>query len=238
MTDNPGVIIDEYGEYDDWFELYNGNTQTYDLRGLFISDDNDHPTKYQIPYSEKPLNLYPEKQKVFWADNQVYQGNNHVNFKLDNEGEKLILSYTNGKELITIDKIDFGLQKELYSYGREYDGVNLWMFQEPSPGRGNNYSRMINIETFTHEKAKANYKVYPNPTNSFLFIEQNGQDKFPFNKQVQIFDITGKMCINESIKKSQNICKFNVHDLKPGIYILRITVKDNIEFSGKISIIK
>ncbi len=40
---------DEWGEFADWIELYNGTDEPVTLSGLFLTDDLDEPTKWQIP---------------------------------------------------------------------------------------------------------------------------------------------------------------------------------------------
>jgi len=51
MADNETIIEDpdEAGQYPDWIELYNGTNEPVTLSGLFLTDDLDEPTKWQIP---------------------------------------------------------------------------------------------------------------------------------------------------------------------------------------------
>jgi len=55
MADNKSTIEDpaETGEYPDWIELYNGTSDTIILSGMFLTDDLNDPTKWQIrtPFS-------------------------------------------------------------------------------------------------------------------------------------------------------------------------------------------
>jgi hypothetical protein len=50
MADNQTTIEDpaESGEYPDWIELYNGSGDTVILNGLFLTDDLNDPTKWEI----------------------------------------------------------------------------------------------------------------------------------------------------------------------------------------------
>ena len=50
MADNEATIEDpaEPGEFPDWIELYNGTDDTVILSGLFLTDDLNDPTKWQI----------------------------------------------------------------------------------------------------------------------------------------------------------------------------------------------
>ena len=50
MADNKSTIEDpaEPGEFPDWIELYNGTSETIILSGMFLTDDLNDPTKWQI----------------------------------------------------------------------------------------------------------------------------------------------------------------------------------------------
>ncbi|HCO95536.1 MAG TPA: hypothetical protein DIU00_16575, partial [Phycisphaerales bacterium] len=50
MADNKSTIEDpaESGEFPDWIELYNGTSDTIILSGMFLTDDLNDPTKWQI----------------------------------------------------------------------------------------------------------------------------------------------------------------------------------------------
>ena len=62
MADNETTIEDpaESGEYPDWIELYNGSDDTLILNGLFLSDDLNDPTKWEIRSPVSGANLREE----------------------------------------------------------------------------------------------------------------------------------------------------------------------------------
>ncbi len=49
MAENDWFIQDNFGEYDDWLELYNASGVTVDLSGMYLTDDPDDPTDWMIP---------------------------------------------------------------------------------------------------------------------------------------------------------------------------------------------
>ena len=75
-----GSIADEHGETDDWIELYNGSDFDVNLQGLYLSDDPDELSKWQI---EEPLTIPAKGFVLIWLDNQPDQGNNHASFKIE-----------------------------------------------------------------------------------------------------------------------------------------------------------
>ena len=42
---------DQYGKYEDWIELYNTSDLPVDIGSYYLSDDEDEPTKWQLPAS-------------------------------------------------------------------------------------------------------------------------------------------------------------------------------------------
>ena len=48
MADNDTIVADEYGEYDDWLEIYNAGLTSVDLGGMYLTDDLSEPTKWMI----------------------------------------------------------------------------------------------------------------------------------------------------------------------------------------------
>ena len=62
MADNETTVEDpdESGEYPDWIELYNGSEEPIALNGLFLTDDLDEPTKWQIPLAVTGTTLREE----------------------------------------------------------------------------------------------------------------------------------------------------------------------------------
>jgi hypothetical protein len=50
MADNDGFIQDNFGEYDDWIEIYNAGPNTVNLGGMYLTDNLSDPTEWMIPF--------------------------------------------------------------------------------------------------------------------------------------------------------------------------------------------
>ncbi len=136
-----GIYTDEYGETDDWLELYNAGSDPVYLGGLYLSDDADDLQKWQISSS---TNLLPNDFSLIWADDQAEQGGLHASFKLKSEGETLFLSQLLDGDLIVLDQIDYPSTALNLSYGRKQDGSNDWItFGVPTPKTSNNDSGLF-----------------------------------------------------------------------------------------------
>ena len=57
LTSNKTIISDGFGEYDDWIEIYNNSNESFNLGGMYITDDINNPTKHKIEQA-KFLNIY------------------------------------------------------------------------------------------------------------------------------------------------------------------------------------
>jgi hypothetical protein len=101
---------------DDWFELYNTDTNVVALGGLYLSDTPSSPAITRIP----PLSFIEAGGHPRFVADGSDAGGNHVNFKLSKSGESLVLTASNGAT--TIDTITFSTQVTDVSQGRLPDG--------------------------------------------------------------------------------------------------------------------
>ncbi|HWB07269.1 MAG TPA: lamin tail domain-containing protein [Verrucomicrobiales bacterium] len=141
MADNSGSVLDPAdNNNDDWFELHNPTAQPVSLAGWKLSDDPANPGLFTIPANWTiPANGY----LLVWADDQTAQNpappvaNSalHVNFKLNNDGETIVLSAPDNRE---IDRVAFGEQSNDGVEGRYPDsGAGIAALTVPSPGTAN-----------------------------------------------------------------------------------------------------
>lgn len=128
-------ILDEYGEANDWIEIYNNNDYAVNIAGVFFTDSLNLPGKFRIPSrSPDSTNIPPQERLILWADNQAEQGVLHLDFALSGKGEELALVNTNGKQIL--DSITFPNQYANFSYGRKSDTLS-WQLMRPTPGEPN-----------------------------------------------------------------------------------------------------
>ena len=127
--------FDQYGENNDWIELYNTTNNSIYLGSFFLSDDETDYTKWSLPNINIPAN----SAIVFFASGKGSQYDSfHTNFKLSSEGEPLILSNQNG---LPIDNIIVPRLKTDISYGRVSDGAtDCGYFDVSTPGSTNSSS--------------------------------------------------------------------------------------------------
>ncbi|MEL7530621.1 MAG: lamin tail domain-containing protein, partial [Bacteroidota bacterium] len=120
MAMNDTVIVDTSGEAEDWIELYNSGATALDIGGIFLTDDKDELTKWQLATN---LSVPPGGFVNFWADDDPEEGAQHTNFKIDNEGEWIALVQRIGSNVTILDSVSVPGLAENISYGRIADGV-------------------------------------------------------------------------------------------------------------------
>jgi hypothetical protein len=67
MASNTNIIQDEYGGYEDWIEIYNATDSTFNIGGLFFSDDISDLKKWQLPDTSNLTVIDSMGFLVLWA---------------------------------------------------------------------------------------------------------------------------------------------------------------------------
>ena len=136
LASNSSMGTDEFGESDDWIEIYNRGDRAIDLAGYHITDDLTAHDKYVIPSGSPAVTTILAKGfLLIWCDGQPDQGPLHTGFKLSASGEQIGFYDPTGD---TLDELTFGAQTTDVSYGRTVDGGSTWAyFTAPTPGASN-----------------------------------------------------------------------------------------------------
>jgi len=149
-----GGFADPQGDYDDWIEIYNSGDAAIDMGGMYLTDDLNEPTRWQIPdNSPVETTISAHGYLLIWADNDIADGTLHAGFSLSKDGEQIGLFASNGTTMI--DTIVFGEQITNISYGRYPDaGDDLRFFTSPTPAAENQraYLGVVQAPEFSHER--------------------------------------------------------------------------------------
>lgn len=200
---------DEYGDKDDYIEIYNNGNQSIDIGGWFLSDALFNPTKVQIPITDPSITTIPAKGRiVFWADNEPHQGVLHIGLKLDKDGETLLLSKKNFSNFpVIVDSVTFPAFNADMSYSRTYDGSSVWIVQTPT-------INCSNLLTGSELNVVSQVFIYPTiVTESFTVLNASG-------KGLVITDLTGKALYRSACQSDSETIYTN--DLKKGMYFVTV----------------
>ena len=142
---NIDMFVDPSFNYGSWVELYNPTSKAVSLNYLYVSDDADNLTKYNLGKSRGSI---PAKgYHVLWFDHYNLQFPSQINFKLDYDGGTIYISDSEGN-LITSQ--DYPAAYPRTSYARTTDGGNEWGYTaSPTPKKSNASS------TFADERVEA-----------------------------------------------------------------------------------
>lgn len=209
LTSN-SVQEDEYGESNDWIELFNRSGNVVDLSGAHLSDTI--ADLFRWTFRQGTL-IGPGEYLMVWADDDEEQWFHHTNFNLNSIGETLLLSDSTGN---VMDQIVFPLQAQDISYGRYPNGFGDWSYMETTYAAQNNTPLSVSK---LHSLSEA-ILVWPNPATTNLFLKSESS---PLHSMA-IFDLSGKKVGGKSINSSQ--VEIDLSHYSAGLYILNVALEN------------
>ena len=150
MAFNESVINDPddpNNRFEDWIEIYNSSASPVNMAGMYLTDDPDDPTRWQIPGG---VTIPAGGYLIFWADNDEEQGDTHTGFRISRENGEIGLFDTNAKRNMLVDTITYGGQPTDFSCGRIKDGEDPWIISaDATPGYANAFPLGTHKMTWT-----------------------------------------------------------------------------------------
>lgn len=134
MSGNKTAVLDDQGQYSDWFELYNPNDAPVDMTGWGLSDNQKKPIEWTFPNIQIPTNgyilVYCSGKAVSVAGKPL-----HANFRLSSKGDAIILTDNKGA---IVDQLEVPAMDANTSYGRTPADPSKWaQFTKFTPGFSN-----------------------------------------------------------------------------------------------------
>lgn len=193
---------DEFGEFDDWIELYNRSDNPISTAGLYLSDEEDNPTKWALPN----LTLGAGEYAIIWADEQGAQGSSHANFKLSSLGEFISLAFADGTY---IDSYTYLAAEAENTFARLPNGAGPFVFNTPTLG-------FTNDPVSVTENMLPEFSIYPNPASSNLNIYAENRASF----QAELYSPQGNLVKQKSLSQTDGL--LDISNLSAGIYLLKL----------------
>ncbi|MBC8486699.1 MAG: CotH kinase family protein, partial [Bacteroidetes bacterium] len=228
LASNDSCNIDNFGEYEDWIEIFNCGDLPFDIGGLYFSDDLENPKLYQIPTNVSHLTtVKPDSFLILWADSDTSQGALHLNFKLDKSGESLSITRISNGEINYIDLLYYLKQNTDVSYGRLPDGSNNWCnFSVPTPG----YSNRSVATDYRQSGLPRDFALeqnYPNPFNERTNISY--QLPYSTHVNISIYNMLGqlvKTLVNGNKEAGFYTVNWDAAGVSSGLYLYTIQAGD------------
>ena len=193
---------DEFGEFDDWIELYNRSDNPISTAGLYLSDEEDNPTKWALPN----LTLGAGEYAIIWADEQGAQGSSHANFKLSSLGEFISLAFADGTY---IDSYTYLAAEAENTFARLPNGAGPFVLNTPTLG-------FTNDPVSVTENMLPEFSIYPNPASSNLNIYAENRASF----QAELYSPQGNLVKQKSLSQTDGL--LDISNLSAGIYLLKL----------------
>ena len=169
MTKNTYTLKDNFNEYSDYIEIYNGYNNTVNLENYHISDMEFETSRWTFPNIEIKAHEY----LLIYATvrNTCKDNICHTNFKLSSKGEVLTLTDPNGN---IINKFTYPETSNDIAYG--FVGNNYKILDKPTPGKENTkefkYSKVSNKDLYINEYMSHNKNISYDTTGKYSdFVE-------------------------------------------------------------------
>jgi hypothetical protein len=207
--------LDEEGDKEDWIEVYNKGSEDIQLGGLYITDDIANKRKYQIKTKGSETVIVPGEYKILYADEELFDGPLHVNFKLSGNGESVGIYQMVGDELQTLDQITFTEHSAISSFSRIPDLTGPFVLTaKPTPMSENIYEKVV---VATEQQLESSITIYPNPSRGSFHIQSPS-----VIREVKVFTMTGQKLHQVSPMEDEVI--ISMDQFNSGMYLVEITV--------------
>ena len=123
VSADDGIYVNDYFKRKDWVELYNTTDKDIDAEGMFLTDNPEKPEKYQITKGESQAStiIPAHGYLIIWCDKESPLSQLHAPFKLDNDGDELMLT---AADKSWTDRFVYAAHTSDQTVGRFPDGSN------------------------------------------------------------------------------------------------------------------
>jgi hypothetical protein len=207
MASNATTAADQDEEYDDWIELYNSGSESIDLEGYYLSDDETDLTQWAFPSG---TTIDANGYLIVWADKDEDQEGLHATFKLSASGESIYLTNSTGA---IVDSVSFTDQTDDISFGRLPNGTGDFEVMSPSFNATND----VVSSTHTSSLVSTDFNIYPNPFDESFYLDIT--DGTQEEKTVSIYNLNGTVIYQNTISDNTWV---DASNWVSGMYIVRI----------------
>lgn len=148
------IYVNEYWKQTDWVELYNNSDIEVDVAGMYLSDNAEKLTKWQIEAggSDVSTRIAPHGYLIIWCDKLATHTLLHAPFKLAEEGDVLLTA----SDESWADRLHYSAHQGDETAGRYPDGSSdVYIMNVPTierPNIGSTY--IIDLEQPTETVLK------------------------------------------------------------------------------------
>lgn len=204
QAENLTTADDQWGEFADWVELYNGSSQDINLEGYFLSDKIGDPTQYVFPDTIMPANSY----LIIWCDQGLFEPGLHTFFKLGASGDDILLS---NADTLTIDYVRFDVQIPDDTEGRFPNGTGPIECMAPTYSMSNG-----GVMSLFDNQVPESFEIWPNPSKGQISITNESNNL----ESLTVYNSQGQLILQDQI--APGLVQLDFSEFRPGLYILNI----------------
>ena len=172
-----GIYVNDYFKRNDWIELYNTTNEPIDVEGMYLTDNVNKPTKYQISKNNALIStIIPANgHLIIWCDKLEPTEQLHAQFKLDAEGGTVMLT---AADQSWSDCLTYAEHKGDQTVGRYPDGHNDVF--------------VMNIPTIAKSNIASSYLVAVEQPEKETTTDIDNAQISNLKSQTQIFNLAGQ----------------------------------------------
>ena len=222
-----GIYVNEYFKRDDWVELYNTTNAPIDVEGMYLTDKESKPKKYQITKGETNAStiIPAHGYLIVWCDKLEPVTQLHADFKLAAEGGIVMLTAADGS---WSDLLTYTEHQEDQTVGRYPDGASdVFVMNVPTIAKANITTSYLTAVSQPQETgirdlmADAAENVSINYHLGSLVISSTLTD----DMQLKVMNLAGQTLMNAPVQLSGGYAEVSVSQLPAGVYIANVTDK-------------
>lgn len=230
-----GIYVNEYFKRNDWVELYNTTNNPVDIEGMYLSDNEKNPQKYQITKGETSAEtiIPAHGYMVIWCDKLETESQLHANFKLDADGGIVMLTAADGS---WSDRLNYSQLQEDQTVGRYPDGAqDVFVMNIPTISKANiTSSYLVKVD---QPELTGIYDLMASTVDDIRlhYLEGNLIVSSPVadDLQIKVVNLAGQTFMNQSVVLSGGYTELSVKQLPTGVYIASIAGKHGRKASCK-----
>ena len=223
MSANNGIFVNDYWKRNDWVELYNTTDAAIDVEGMYLSDNLENPTKYQITKGKtQSSTVVPAHgHLIIWCDKEDPKSQLHASFKLASEGGDIVLT---AQDESWNDQFTYMTLNNDQTAGRWPDGCDdVYVMNVPTIASSNIWSSYLTsieqsgtngIEDLTAEDGNMTVRYMAGQ----LVISGPGNG----NVQVLIHNLSGQAVASMTTSLTGGYAEVPLTSLSNGVYVAEV----------------
>ena len=219
------IYVNEYYKKNDWIELFNATSEPIDVAGMYLSDNLDKPTKYQISGDDWVNTVIaPYGYLIIWADKLTTFSQLHAPFKLAAEGGYISLT---SADKTWSDILYYEPHLGTESVGLYPDGSNeVYVMTTPTiaqPNTINSYAAWLE-----QPGTKSNKIELSVTEENKLVLGYHEHTVHAYSTQatwvnITVYTPTGRIAQKKSSNLSDGYAFMSLATLSEGIYVISAT---------------